>query len=64
MHNLGLMLQTLAVGTTTQGDGVIGLITTYGVEILVGAIVLVLAMIGVALCRRTKENSRGSDKKF
>ena len=58
------MLQTLEVGTKTQGDGVIGLITTYGVEILVGAIVLVLAMIGVALCRRTKENSRGSDKKF
>jgi len=40
------------------------MLSSYGVAILVGAIVLVLAMIGVALCRRTKENSRGSDKKF
>jgi len=64
MQNLGLMLQPLSIGATTQGDGVIGYITTYGVEILVGAIVLVLVCIGVAMCRRTHANSRGGDKKF
>jgi len=58
------MLQPMTVGTTTGGGGILGMLSSYGVAILVGAIVLVLAMIGVALCRRTKENSRGSDKKF
>jgi hypothetical protein len=52
------------VGATTQGDGIIALITTYGAEILVGAIALVLIVIGIACCRRTLANSRGNEKKF
>ena len=60
MHNLGLVLQT----STTQGDGVIGWITSYGVQAIFAAVALVLVLIGIAILRRTKGNSRGSDKKF
>ena len=60
MHNLGLVLQT----STTQGDGVIGLITSYGVQAILAGITLVLVLMVIAFLRRTKGNSRGGDKKF
>ena len=64
MHNAGLMLLSLTVGATTQGDGMIGWITSYGVQAIVGLIGLAVVVIGIALFRRTNANSRGSDKKF
>jgi len=60
VHNLGLMLQT----ATTQGDGVIAWITSYGVQAILAGIALVLVLMVIACLRRTKGNSRGGDKKF
>lgn len=64
MHNLGWILQPMTVGTTTGGGGILGMLSAYGVEILIGAILMVLALIGISFLRRTKANSRGNEKKF
>jgi heme/copper-type cytochrome/quinol oxidase subunit 2 len=61
---VGLMLQSLQAGATTQGDSTAGWFTTYGLETVVVLAVLVVIGLAIAACRRTKANSRGNEKKF
>jgi hypothetical protein len=65
VHKPGLILQPLTVGTTSQGSGgIVGWFSAYGISIFVGAVVVVLALMVIAMCRRTRANSRGNEKKF
>ena len=64
MITLGLMLQSLRAGATTQGDDVAGWFTVYGMQVILGLAVLLVIGLVVGVCRRTKANSRGNEKKF